>query len=111
MMMMMIIVYQVVTSLAIFFGDIFSPDDGDGDGGDAGDILGGGLDDIDVESIGTAIGDALSSFLGEDVGTIIGNAINAFVSVLGDLFTNSGDGSGWLGGMSNGGGYRKRTRE
>jgi len=96
------------------FGDIFNTDggdgDGDGDGSDDGDILG-GLDDIDVESIGTAIGDAVGSFLGEDVGNIIGNAVNSFVSGLGDLFANSGDGSGWLGGMSNGGGYRKRKRE
>mmetsp|Transcript_35306 Transcript_35306/g.40138 ORF Transcript_35306/g.40138 Transcript_35306/m.40138 type:complete len:316 (+) Transcript_35306:93-1040(+) len=89
------------------FGDMFNPDGGDGDGSDAGDILG----ELDVESIGTAIGDAVGSFLGEDVGTIIGNAINSFVYVLGDLFANSGDGSSWLDGMSNGDGYRKRTRK
>mmetsp|Transcript_24873 Transcript_24873/g.28790 ORF Transcript_24873/g.28790 Transcript_24873/m.28790 type:complete len:308 (+) Transcript_24873:191-1114(+) len=89
------------------FGDMFNPDGGDGDGSDAGDILG----ELDVESIGTAIGDAVGSFLGEDVGTIIGEAFNSLVSVLGDLFANSGDGSSWLDGMSNGDGYRKRTRK
>lgn len=87
------------------FGDIFSPDsgvDGDGNGdGSSGDLS--GLDNIDVESIGTAIGNAVGSFLGEDVGVMIGNAFNSFVSSLGDIFANSNDGSGWLGGMSGGG--------
>merc|ERR1712086_1234441 len=92
------------------FGDLSTPDggdgDGDGDGNDVGDILG----DLDVESIGTAIGNAVGSFLGEDVGNIIGEAFNSFVAGLGDFFVTSGDGSGWLGGMSDGGGYRKRKR-
>merc|ERR1711966_310501 len=86
-------------------GDIFNPDNGggsDGNGdGSSGDL--GGLDDIDVESIGTAIGNAVGSFLGDDVGAMIGNAFNSFVSSLGDIFANSSDGSGWLGGMSGGG--------
>merc|ERR1712085_93842 len=50
-------------------------------------------------------------FLGEDVGNIIGEAFNSFVAGLRDFFVTSGDGSGWLGGMSNGGGYRKRKRK
>jgi len=73
-------------------------------GGNVDDILGGIFPDgdVDVESIGDAIGDAVGSFLGEDVGNAIGGAVNSFISGIGDLFNNSGDGSGWFGDISGG---------